>query len=659
MEDIFLQLINLSLAVGMVILLAALVRPLLARRYRRALLRGIWAVLAVRLLLPVSLPAAAVEMELPASLGQPVAARVAAPLPGGESESIQSGGQELPAASQENAATVPASLPAASPLELAALVWLAGAAVLAVVSIGRHLAWKCRVLTLAQPVSHARQQIFLRACRACGVRPPRLLGSPAVDTPLAFGLLRPAVLLPEREWTDGELYAVLCHELCHIRRGDLWLQGIIRLACWAHWFNPAVWLLARLAGEDMELACDERVLRLADAPAGRDYGRALLETACRVRPAGHTSCFSAAGRSLSRRLGAIVVQVKKRPGRPLLALALAAALGCTGLAACTVAPEKEQPGSQPSAPSQPQPTPADETGYDSFSLYPTGGGVLDVLDSGGAEALSSLQLPDEWVELAGESQVRGAFCPQSGEALLVSAGSQPWVLYGQTQGDAMTWTRQELALPALEGDAQRQIVGIAIFEEEWVLSLLQTTSDYADEQLQVYHFSREDGLSFQSPKSFATACTYWEQPQSLAFLDPDTAVAAVTRRATCGNSTQLELLGYAPQPGVWITRNGGESWQPLEWGEVLADGPAEGYTAVSVRTEGDSLAVLCQTSDLMQPRPILALVSLDQGESWQWYPRSVGMSVPDLVDRLPQMQSAAEKKQLYQQIVEAEGAWPD
>lgn len=275
MEDMFLQLINLSLAVGMVILLAALVRPLLARRYRRALLRGIWAVLAVRLLLPVSLPAAAVEMELPASLGQPVAARVAASLPGGESESIQSGGQELPAASQENAATVPADLPAASPLELASLVWLAGAAVLAVVSIGRHLAWKRRVLALAQPVSHARQQVFLRACRACGVRPPRLFGSPAVDTPLAFGLLRPAVLLPEREWTDGELYAVLCHELCHIRRGDLWLQGVIRLACWAHWFNPAVWLLARLAGEDMELACDERVLRLADAPAGRDYGRAF------------------------------------------------------------------------------------------------------------------------------------------------------------------------------------------------------------------------------------------------------------------------------------------------------------------------------------------------------------------------------------------------
>ena len=39
--------------------------------------------------------------------------------------------------------------------------------------------------------------IFQRACRACGVRPPRLFGSPAVDTPLAFGLLRPAVLLPE------------------------------------------------------------------------------------------------------------------------------------------------------------------------------------------------------------------------------------------------------------------------------------------------------------------------------------------------------------------------------------------------------------------------------------------------------------------------------
>ena len=80
---------------------------------------------------------------------------------------------------------------------------------------------------------------------------------------------------------------------------------------------------------------------------------------------------------------------------------------------------------------------------------------------------------------------------------------------------------------------------------------------------------------------------------------------------------------------------------------------------VALATVGGSLAVLCQTSDLMQPRPILALVSLDQGESWQWYPRSVGMSVPDLVDRLPQMQSAAEKQRIYQQIVETEGAWPD
>ncbi len=657
MEGLFLQVLNLSLAVGGLILLTALVRPLLVRRYRGTLLRGIWMVLAVRLLLPISLPAAAVEMELPARLGQPVAARVAVPLPGGDALEAPAPG-ELAASADGAAAAAQTALPTTSPLELAALVWLTGAAALAMVSVGRHLAWKRRALALAQPVAAEQQKVFLRACRACGVRSIRVLCCPAVDTPLAFGLIRSVVLLPEREWSEGELYAVFCHELCHIRRGDLWLQGAIRLACWAYWFNPAVWLLARLAGEDMELACDERVLRLADAPAGRDYGLALLETACRVRPAGHTSCFSSAGRSLSRRLGAIVVQVKKRPGRPLLALALAAALGCTGLAACTVPPEKEQPASQSPAPSQPQTTPADAIGYDSFSLYPAGGGTLDVLDSGGAEALSSLQLPDEWVELAGEPQVRGAFCPQSEEALLVSAGSQPWVLYGQTQGDAMTWTRQELALPALEGDAQRQIVGIAIFEEEWVLSLLQTTSDYADEQLQVYHFSREDGLSFQSPQSFATACSYWEQPQSLAFLDPDTAVAAVTRRATCGNSTQLELLGYAPQPGVWITRNGGESWQPLELGEVLADGPAEGYTAVSVRTEGGSLAVLCQTSDLMQPRPIVALVSLDGGESWQWYPRGVGMSVPDLVDRLPQMQSAAEKQQLYRQLVEAEGAWP-
>ena len=652
MEDMFLQLINLSLAVGMVILLAALVRPLLVRRYRRALLRGIWAVLAVRLLLPVSLPAAAVEMELPASLGQPVAARVAAPLPGGESESIQSGGQELPAASEEKAATVPADLPAASPLELAALVWLTGAAALALVSIGRHLAWKRRVLALAQPVSDTRQQVFLRACRACGVRPPRLLGSPTVNTPLAFGLVRPMVLLPEGEWTDGELYAVFCHELCHIRRGDLWLQGVIRLACWAHWFNPAVWLLARLAGEDMELACDERVLRLADAPAGRDYGLALLETACRIRPAGHTSCFSSAGRSLSRRLGAIVVQVKKRPGRPLLVLALAAALGCTGLAACTVATEPQQPGSQ----SAPDSSGLSAVAASSAQSQAQAGADLPVCDT-----LEPQEMPVWQQQNPADGQVRTmelpqqtflpwqtCYCADTDEVLAIAmekGAVTAW--YGQPQTGKNGVDRHQWQAVSLELDqipTGLDVRGVYLDQDTWTMTAQQP--DQQGVLLHVWQFDRdEDGRpAGQVLHHFVTRLEEEYTLWNAAFSGQTGMISGTVQRE--GENVPVLLR----------TQDGGEYWQSLDLAPVLADCPADSLQGEWVMAQGDIWELRCLPD--ASSGAILSLLSTDGGESWMWYPRQPGSTTRQLLEQAPELQSAEAREQIYQQMLQTQGALP-
>ncbi|MDR1209974.1 MAG: DUF5301 domain-containing protein [Clostridiales bacterium] len=98
-------------------------------------------------------------------------------------------------------------------------------------------------------------------------------------TPMLIGLFSPAVVLPDREYTDEQLRAVLLHELTHLRRKDILVKWLSVLACAAHWFNPIVWLTRREIDRACELSCDEAVIRGLDANGRRSYGDTLLYVA--------------------------------------------------------------------------------------------------------------------------------------------------------------------------------------------------------------------------------------------------------------------------------------------------------------------------------------------------------------------------------------------
>ena len=66
---------------------------------------------------------------------------------------------------------------------------------------------------------------------------------------MTLGLLRPVIVLPP-EVPEADLPLILRHELCHIRRRDLWYKGVMLLANAVHWFNPLVWRMAGQAGRD-------------------------------------------------------------------------------------------------------------------------------------------------------------------------------------------------------------------------------------------------------------------------------------------------------------------------------------------------------------------------------------------------------------------------
>jgi hypothetical protein len=108
----------------------------------------------------------------------------------------------------------------------------------------------------------------------------------AVDAPGLCGWFRPRLLIPPgfaAKLTDDELRWVVRHELGHWRRRDLVAQRLMQAAVVVHWFNPFVWLAARLARVDCELACDEFVLRRPAAGGGEAYGATLLKVLGVVR----------------------------------------------------------------------------------------------------------------------------------------------------------------------------------------------------------------------------------------------------------------------------------------------------------------------------------------------------------------------------------------
>ncbi len=106
--------------------------------------------------------------------------------------------------------------------------------------------------------------------------------SDRIHSPMTFGVLRPVILLPvETDRMAGEgLDYILEHEMAHVRRWDSVRKIFLAVVLSVHWFNPSVWGMYLLANRDIELACDDQVLRRADTKRRAAYARVLVDWAC-------------------------------------------------------------------------------------------------------------------------------------------------------------------------------------------------------------------------------------------------------------------------------------------------------------------------------------------------------------------------------------------
>ena len=147
-----------------------------------------------------------------------------------------------------------------------------------------------------------------------------------ITTPLTVGMWQEKMItyLPEKKFSAEEAELIFSHELWHIQRKDTHTKFFLRFCNALGWIHPLVWFAIKKAEDDLELSCDEAVLRGADSERRKKYAQLLLSIAGDSR--GFSTCLSASAKTLRYRLKATMPGKSKRLG--LLLLFLVTVLGC-------------------------------------------------------------------------------------------------------------------------------------------------------------------------------------------------------------------------------------------------------------------------------------------------------------------------------------------
>lgn len=327
--------IEWAITSSVLILVVLVLRRLLIGRISLRLQYGLWALVLVRLLLPVSLGGTSVSIlntveRTQAQLPNPVVGYLSSDTPqlsvadpdpsptvGEQQEHYQQNREQWQA--EMDAAGAEADTPIALGTVLLG-IWAVGAA-----SMGLWLLWVN--VHFARKLCRSRVPLTVEHCP----RPVYVTG--AAQTPCLFGLFHPCIYVTEEVTADKTvLRHSLAHELTHFRHGDhIW--AALRGLCLAlHWYNPLVWLAASISQRDGELCCDEATVKKLGEGERAAYGRTLLAVTCqgRANPMLTATSMTGSGGGIKER----ILLLAKRPKTAVytlaaVALIAAVAVGCT------------------------------------------------------------------------------------------------------------------------------------------------------------------------------------------------------------------------------------------------------------------------------------------------------------------------------------------
>lgn len=316
MDDVFLKLVNLSISASWLIL-AVLVLRVVLKKAPKWVMPLLWGVVALRLVCLFSIESALSLIPSAETIPSEIVTETREPVLYEQATLDIVTNPTLP-----SAAEVPVGVSrqqAQVDFNIYSVLWLAGMAALlvhALVSAGK----------LKRKLATA---ILLR---------DNIYESEFVDSPFVFGVVKPNIYLP-MHMDEGTAAYVIAHEHAHLARRDHWWKVLGYLVLALHWFNPLVWVAYILFCRDIELACDEKVVKGLDGAARGDYSQALLSCAAPKRAV--AACPLAFGE------GNIKMRVKSalHYKKPAFWVAAAAVLAVVIMAVCFLTNPRSERGS--------------------------------------------------------------------------------------------------------------------------------------------------------------------------------------------------------------------------------------------------------------------------------------------------------------------------
>ena len=299
MAGLFKSFLEISLIASVMIMAVMGIRAAFAKRMNPAVIAAMWALVLVRLCMPVML-------ESPVHIGDLIPESIAAEqtaeaettaMPATDSYTVQHMAQpdvqtEIVRPSSQTDADIQPTTPTfferlgawvnSLPLwSVLAAAWGMGALAVLLVTMRCGIVFKRRLKackritdgTIYMTVDRYRNELGIRRKVAC-------LVCDDIKTPAVFGYFRPVILLPGT-FADGideqTANCIILHEMCHIKRHDILKSYVWLVAKALHWFNPLVWVAFKMAKDDMELCCDEMVLSQIGADRRFTYTQSLVD----------------------------------------------------------------------------------------------------------------------------------------------------------------------------------------------------------------------------------------------------------------------------------------------------------------------------------------------------------------------------------------------
>lgn len=334
MNHLLITVLNMSITAGIAAIAVMLVRILL-KNAPKLFSYSLWAVVFLRLICPFSFESSASFMPVNRELIQPATVTEGNPQINSGLTAIDATVNRLlghTAPESGDVLKAPEADRAISPLQAvltgAAYVWLFGAAVILVYSAAAYIRLKRKIYDATLVYDN-------------------IFETDKVSTAFVLGLIRPRIYVPS-ELDPKQLDCVLAHERVHIRRRDYVFKFLAFLALTVHWFNPIVWVSYRLMSEDMEMSCDEAVLRTADSDIRRIYSTSLVSLYARKPGLFRPIAFGGGSIRYMKERIKNVLNFKKTSRMAAAAYTLAAALFTAGFVTNPVSAalplEKPKPG---------------------------------------------------------------------------------------------------------------------------------------------------------------------------------------------------------------------------------------------------------------------------------------------------------------------------